>query len=357
MSRFSSPRRLSFFSFALGALVPSLVLMLAPLPALWASLFTVALLAFAFPVAFLFAGKDVFAPPLAQQESVEETATETKEAAAREEALLRKAAQLMALTEEHQKKATLSTSAAARATENATIIASAIEEMNAAISEIGHQADDASAKADDAVNKTKTAMLSVETLSTKSDEILSIVALIQKIAKHTNLLALNATIEAARAGEHGKGFAVVAQEVKALARQTSEATEQIEFQINNVRDASSAVTNNMREIESAISEIDNTILTIKTSLHEETQAVQEISRSAQETTNATKEVTDGISHMLVTTEEIRSEVLDLKGENTETPLPAHTPQQKHVVPMPNRKAPQAHLKPAAGLPRKETGTP
>src|SRR4051794_40718080 len=68
----------------------------------------------------------------------------------------------------------------------------------------------------------------------------SIVALIGEIAERTNLLALNATIEAARAGPAGKGFAVVAAEVKQLAAQTVQATEQISARLNEIQHGTAA---------------------------------------------------------------------------------------------------------------------
>jgi len=77
----------------------------------------------------------------------------------------------------------------------------------------------------------------IMTLEEKSQEIGTILAIIDDIAQQTNLLALNAAIEAARAGEAGKGFAVVAQEIRNLAEDVTSSTKEIDEKIKEIQTA------------------------------------------------------------------------------------------------------------------------
>ncbi|MCG8472224.1 MAG: methyl-accepting chemotaxis protein [Desulfobacterales bacterium] len=155
-------------------------------------------------------------------------------------------------------------------------VAAATEQISSSIEEIAVQSEKARG-----INQTATAeametVASMEDLTRAGDEIGRVTAAITEISEQTNLLALNATIEAARAGEAGKGFAVVAGEIKALSRQTAEATVEISTLIGNIQSASSAGNQRMQAILSTISEIGEIVMAIAAAMEEQTVATRDI---------------------------------------------------------------------------------
>lgn len=145
------------------------------------------------------------------------------------------ASSLRHATDQSQKLASDASRAASDASNNVELISTASNQLGASIQEISDRMGQSADVAASAASTGRDANNVVQELAKAVERISQTVAVIGEVASQTNLLALNATIEAARAGESGRGFAVVASEVKALATQTSRATEDIGTEISNVQ--------------------------------------------------------------------------------------------------------------------------
>jgi methyl-accepting chemotaxis protein len=198
------------------------------------------------------------------------------------------------------------------ASANVRDIASAADELSASVNEIDRQVAQSNAIATKAVNEVESTNLAVKELDEAAARIGDVVKLITDIAEQTNLLALNATIEAARAGEAGRGFAVVAGEVKALAGQTSRATEEIGAQIAGMQRATQRSIGAITGIEHTIREIGNISSAIAAAVTEQGAATQEIARGVEVAADRTVATAKEVNLMGAATHETRSSAAAVK---------------------------------------------
>jgi methyl-accepting chemotaxis protein len=130
---------------------------------------------------------------------------------------------------------------------------------------------------------------SVVMLSEQTQAIDDIIAVVSDLAQQSNLLAVNAAIEAAKAGEQGKGFAVVAQEIKSLADQSKQATEQVRTILADIQRATGksvlAAEQVSKAVESGVKQATDSgesIVRLAAALGESSQAADQIAASSQQ---------------------------------------------------------------------------
>nr|WP_282580119.1 methyl-accepting chemotaxis protein [Natroniella sulfidigena] len=144
----------------------------------------------------------------------------------------------------------------------------------------------------------------INELDNNSAEIGKIIELITNIAEQTNLLALNASIEAARAGEHGRGFTIVADEIRELAEQTSNATDEIEQLVNNIQQHSKKGLEKIKQVEHKATEGKKVIERTGGIFEEIKGVVEETSIQTEQTANSTNELAQDSNQVNDATEEI-----------------------------------------------------
>lgn len=210
---------------------------------------------------------------------------------------------LLALAAEVETAQSQSAGAMREAAANTGGLLKAIGNINGELSEAGDVLTVANGNVHQAVERS-------EALISDSVSIESVIGLIRSIAGQTSILALNATIEAARAGDAGRGFAVVAAEVKSLAEQTAEATDEIANVVSGLQKSLLSTAESQQRLIVTFENVyafseraRNTIYDQTSTIEQITSRIDETASSADTSSEAIRRIGEGVSRISTDLEE------------------------------------------------------
>jgi methyl-accepting chemotaxis protein len=202
--------------------------------------------------------------------------------------------------------------ASAKASSNIDSIASATAQIEEMIKKIEKTSLDAKKVAEDGAFKSNSASEKMEELENAAKEIEKVAQTVSEISDQINLLALNAAIEAARAGDAGRGFAVVANEIKDLAKQTSEATLDIKNKNIWIQETTVRALTEIKESTKIIDNVKTLTDHIASLVHEQTIAAGYTNKNLSDALDQTLSINSNIRQAALAAKNTLDETENMK---------------------------------------------